>query len=142
MLSLATAGIVCGMTLPCMAGVGIYITTPPPPTVVITAPALVPPPVTVVVAPDDYVWDGTEYVGVVGGQYYYLGPGSTWVVMDPVRLHRYQLYVHDHPDWHSHMIHNVKYHNMPHGHPAPAPMHDKDGHSQPDRDYDHHGPPQ
>ncbi|HSY42293.1 MAG TPA: hypothetical protein VK811_00175, partial [Candidatus Acidoferrum sp.] len=65
-----------GMALPCIAGPAIIITPPAPPTVVISAP--MPPPVVVApapvaVVPDDYYYDGTEYVGVVGGQYYYLG---------------------------------------------------------------------
>jgi hypothetical protein len=136
-LSLAAAGVVCGMTLPGIAGPTVYITPPAPPTVIITAPAPPPPVVTVAIVPDDYVYDGTEYVGVVDGQYYYLGPDNVWVVMDPVRLHRFQVYIHGHPDWHDHMTHNVKYRNMPHGHPAPA-------HNPPmdHRDHDDHkGPP-
>jgi hypothetical protein len=131
------------MALPCAAGPSIIITAPAPPTVVITAPA--PPPVTpVVIVPDTYIYDGDEYVGVVGGQYYYLGPGGAWVVMDPVRLHRFQVYVHAHPDWNSHMVHNVKYRGPVPAHAAP--MHDS--HVSPaahddryDHD-DHHGPPQ
>ena len=92
--------------------------------------------------PDVSLLTLTEYVGIVGGQYYYLGPGNVWIVCDPVRLHRFQGYMHDHPDWHNHMTHNVKYRNMPHGHPAPTPMHDQGGHYQPNHDHDHNGPPQ
>jgi len=144
MLSLATAGVVCGMALPSAAGPSIIITAPAPPTVVITAPA--PPPVTpVVVVPDTDIWDGDEYVGVVGSQYYYLGPNSAWIVMDPVRLHRFQGYMHDHPDWHSHMVRNEKYRGAEHMPAHAQPMHDT--HVNPaahdDRDdHDHHGPPQ
>ena len=36
--------------------------------------------------PDDYVWDGYEYVGVVGDQYYYL-LRDVWIVADPA-LHQ------------------------------------------------------
>lgn len=142
-LLLTTAGVVCGMTLPGIAGPNIYIAPPAPPTVIITAPAP-PPAVVVTVVPDYYIWDGDEYVGVVGDQYYYLGPGDVWVVCDPVRFHRFQVYVHDHPDWHSHMTHNEKYRNQDrdHDHDRPAPMHDKDDHNKLDHDHDHHGPPQ
>jgi hypothetical protein len=143
-LSLITAGIACGMALPCAAGPTVIITAPAPPTVVITAPA--PPPVTpVVVVPDTYIYDGDEYVGVVGGQYYYLGPGGAWVVMDPVRVHRFQVYVHDHPDWHGHMVHNVKYRGVEHVPAHAQPVHDTHDHPQMNdhRDHDdHHGPPQ
>ena len=45
----------------------------------------VPPPQAVVTVgmPDSYVWDGVEYVGVVGDQYMYLGPEGVWLVCDP-----------------------------------------------------------
>jgi len=39
--------------------------------------------------PDYYVWDGYEYVGVVGNQYCYLGPANVWVVAEPYRLERF-----------------------------------------------------
>ena len=144
MLSLITMGIACGLTLPSAAGPTVIITAPPPPTVVITAPA--PPPVTpVVVVPDTYIYDGDEYVGVVGDQYYYWGPNSTWIVLDPVRLHRFQGYMHDHPDWHTHMVRNERFRGAEHVPAHAEPMHDS--HANPaghdDRhDHDHYGPPQ
>src|SRR5581483_2144672 len=70
-----------------------------PPVVVVSPPVVVaPPPVVVAPAPvvtvivgvlDSYVWDGDEYVGVVGSDYYYLGPDNVWVICDPVRLGRF-----------------------------------------------------
>jgi hypothetical protein len=115
-LLLTTAGVVGGLALSSAAGPNIYITPPQSPTVIITGPAPPPPAVTVVIVPDYYVWDGDEYVGMVGDQYYYLGPGNAWIVLDPVRFHRFQIYVHDHPDWHGHMTHNVKYRNQDRDH--------------------------
>jgi len=123
----------------------------PAPVVVAPAPAVE---VTVGV-PDDYVWDGYEYVGVVGDQYYYLGAGNAWMVMDPVRLGRFHTWEGGHADWRTHAIHNVKYRNAYH---APAqPMHDNgpahDAHAPADHNApnpsghddshpDHNNPPQ
>jgi hypothetical protein len=93
--------------------------------------------VTVAVVPDSYVWDGTEYVGVVGGQYYYLGPGNVWMTMDADRLHRFQGWQSAHADWRDHAIHNVKYRQLDH----PPVRSDHDDH--PDHHDDHdHNPPQ
>jgi hypothetical protein len=76
-------------------------------TVVVPPP---PPPVVVVQGyPDDYFWDGDEYVGFVGGQYYYLGPGEVWVVADPVRVERFRTWEREHPDWRNHAIPNEHY---------------------------------
>ncbi|HLX96748.1 MAG TPA: hypothetical protein VKU37_13475 [Verrucomicrobiae bacterium] len=74
--------------------------------VAVEAPA---PVVAVGVYPDDYVWDGYEYVGVVGGQYYYLGPGQVWIVCEPWRLQRFHGWERYHADWHDHAIHNDRY---------------------------------
>lgn len=145
-LSLVTAGVACGMTLPSAAGPTVTITPPPPPTVVITAPAP-PPTVTVAVVPDDYVYDGTEYVGIVDGQYYYLGPDNTWIVMDPVRMHRFQVYMGDHKDWRDHMTHNTKYRGQDRDRDRDRTEPVRDTHSnQPLDDHkdhynDHTGPP-
>jgi hypothetical protein len=140
-------GLVSALALPCMAGAGIVITAPapsvvisapPPPAVVVSAPAPV-----VTVAPDDYYYDGTEYVGIVNGQYYYLGPDNAWVVMDPVRLHRFNVWIGAHPDWRTHYaVHNVKYRGAP-AHYA-QPMHDDHAYDHSDynhSDHDHNGPP-
>lgn len=136
-----------GVVLVCMAGPTIIITPPAPPVVVVAAPVPPPIPVTVAVVPDNYVWDGTEYVGVVGDQYYYLGPGNAWVVMDIDRLHRFHTWQGAHADWRDHAINNVKYRSPAHvdhpdNHPQPIhedhpPVHD----DHVDHDHDHNGPP-
>jgi|SRR5580658_6687266 hypothetical protein len=64
------------------------------------------PPVVEVGVPDSYVWDGYEYVGLVGGTYYYLGPGGGWLVCDDFRLGRFHGWERNHPDWHRHAIRN------------------------------------
>lgn len=95
-----------------------------PPVVAVTAPAVeVAPPV--VEVPDTYVWDGVEFVGLVGDQYFYLGPGDVWVFCDPVRLGRFHDWERIHPDWRAHAIRNDRYrkdargevHPMGHGGP-------------------------
>jgi hypothetical protein len=78
-----------------------------------------PAPVVTVGVPDDYIWDGYEYVGIIGDQYYYLGPGNVWIVCDPVRLARFHDYVRVHPDWHAHVTVNVRYRSDAHGHYQP-----------------------
>jgi hypothetical protein len=102
-LSIASMGF--AFALSCMAGPTVIVT---PPTVVVSTPA------PVVAVPDSYVWDGSEYVGMVGGQYYYLGPGNTWVVMDTGRMHRFQTWQGGHADWRTHMTHNDRYRAMAH----------------------------
>jgi hypothetical protein len=87
----------------------------PPPVVIVPAPAPEPV-VTVAVVPDTYVWDGTEYVGVVGGQYYYLGSGNVWLVMDPGRLARFHTWAGVHADWRTHATVNVNYRYDAHHH--------------------------
>ena len=69
----------------------------------------VPPPQAVVTVgmPDSYVWDGVEYVGVVGGQYMYLGPGEVWLVCDPVRLDRFHGWERGHPEWRRTAVRNA-----------------------------------
>jgi hypothetical protein len=69
----------------------------------------VPPPQAVVTVgmPDSYVWDGVEYVGVVGDQYMYLGPEGVWLVCDPVRLGRFHGWEGGHPDWRRTAVRNV-----------------------------------
>ncbi len=126
--------------LPSMAGVGvgIQINVPAP---VIVAPA--PPVVTVQAVPDSYVWDGTEYVGVVGSQYYYLGPGNVWLTLDGPRVARFHDWERGHADWRTHAIRNDKYRRDAHGHEAPSrdnhESHDShDSHSDHSHDGDHH----
>jgi len=83
----------------------------PPPPVVVAPP--------VVAVPDDYVWDGYEYVGLVGDQYFYLGPGNVWLVCDPFRLDRFHGWEHGHPDWRAHAIRNDRFRRDAHGHEQP-----------------------
>lgn len=92
------------------------------PVVIAPAPVVVAPPpapVEVETVPDDYVWDGYEYVGVVGDQYYYLGPGDVWLICDPIRLERFHGWEGGHPDWRAHAIRNDRYRNDSHGHYQP-----------------------
>lgn len=131
--------------LTCVAGPTVVIT---PPTVVVTAPAppvVVAPPVAVEVVPDSYAWDGDEYVGVVGDQYYYLGPGNVWMVMDAPRLGRFHTWEHAHADWRDHAVHNVKYRNHAPAHVQPAHVddhHDSHPDNHDNGDHHDHNPPQ
>jgi len=77
---------------------------PPPPVIAVPAPAPV-----ITAVPENYVWDGSEYVGIVGTQYYYLDPNGLWVILDPVRLARFHDWERGHPDWHDHAIRNEHY---------------------------------
>jgi hypothetical protein len=72
-----------------------------------------------VMVPDDYVWDGVEFVGLVGDQYYYLGPGNVWLVCDPLRLERFHGWEGGHPDWRSHAVRNDAYRTDRNGHVQP-----------------------
>ena len=110
--TLATVAAVSGLSVQII--VPVPVVTPPP---VVVAPA---PAVTVEVGvPDSYAWDGYEYIGVVGTQYYYLGPGNVWVVMDPVRLARFHDWEKIHADWRTHATANVRYRVDAHGHTVP-----------------------
>lgn len=93
-------------------GVSLQINVPAP---VVTIPA----PAVTVTVPDSYVWDGTEYVGVIGTQYFYLGPGDVWLAADAPRLARFHDWEHAHPDWRDHAIRNEKYRRDAKGHEAP-----------------------
>jgi hypothetical protein len=124
-------------TLSTRAGVGITIAVPvpPPPPPIVIAPPPPPAPVVVAPVPDSYVWDGTEYVGVVGSQYYYLGPGNVWLSFGPDQFARFHGWEHGHPDWRSHAIHNEKYR----GHVDARPIrHDAAPDRGHDRDRDNH----
>jgi hypothetical protein len=108
-VSVTVMGIALVLTCPGHeAGAQIVVT---PPAVVVSPPVVVGP------VPDFYVWDGDEYVGVVGSQYYYLGPGNIWMVMDPPRLHRFQTWERGNPNWRSHATRNTHYRNS--GRPTP-----------------------
>jgi hypothetical protein len=85
-------------------------------------PAYYPPPAVVVapvMIPDSYVWDGYEYVGVVGDQYYYLGPDNFWLVCDPFRLGRFHGWEGGHADWRSHAVRNDRFRADRAGHVHP-----------------------
>ena len=93
-----------------------------PPVVIVNpaVPAPVIPPVNVTVGvPDDYVWDGTEYVGLVGGHYYYLGPDHVWLTLDAHRLARFHDWERVHADWRLHAIRNEQYRRDAHGREVP-----------------------
>jgi hypothetical protein len=139
-IPLAAVGIATAMA--CIAGPSIIITAPAP-TVVVSAPAPVVVAPAPVMVPDTYVWDGYEYVGVVGDQYYYLGPGNAWIVMDPTRLHRFQGWSGKHSDWRTHATHNVLYRHGDRPN-APQPMHNSPpAHDQPaGQPHPGHYPPQ
>lgn len=100
--------------LPAMArgGIGVQIDLPAP---VVVAPA----PVVTVAVPDTYVWDGSEYVGMVGSSYFYLGPGDVWLAMDGPRLARFHDWEHHHADWRDHATRNERYRKDARGHEVP-----------------------
>jgi hypothetical protein len=102
--------------LPLMSGPVVTVQVPVPAVrVQVSVPALV---VTVAV-PDTYVWDGYEYVGVVGTQYYYLGPGDVWLTLDAPRLVRFHDWERGHSDWRTHAVHNERYRHEAHGNDVP-----------------------
>jgi hypothetical protein len=81
--------------------------TPPPAVTVQTPPPAtsVPPPTGYVsYAPSYCVWDGTEYVGVSGGNYVYWS-GATWVVAPPIIVEHFHGWERYHPDWRRHALH-------------------------------------
>jgi hypothetical protein len=94
--------VVCLFALAAALATGCTVSVAPP-TVYVPPPE----PVVEVGVPDYYAWDGVEYVGVVGGQYMYLGVGGAWLVCDPVRLERFHGWERGHPDWRRTAIHNV-----------------------------------
>ena len=87
----------------------------PAPVVIAPGPEVVEP----AMIPDNYVWDGVEYVGVVGGQYFYLGPGNIWLVCEPFRLERFHGWERYHRDWRLHAIRNDRFRNDRYGHAHP-----------------------
>ena len=68
---------------------------------VVVAPAVEGAPVMV---PEAYTWDGFEYVGLVGGQCFYLGPGNVWLAAGPDRLERFHGWERGHTDWQHHKV--------------------------------------
>jgi hypothetical protein len=85
-----------------------------------------------VLVPETYVWDGVEYVGVVGDQYYYLGPGNVWLIAEPFRLERFHGWEREHRDWREHAIRNERFRNDRYGHFHPAHVESRNaGHGKP-----------
>lgn len=105
------------------------------PVVQIAPPVYVQPPIVEVappepvMIPETYVWDGVEFVGVVGDQYFYLGDGDVWLVADPFRLERFHGWERDHPDWRDHAIRNDRFRKDAHG--REQPLHDEHGKAAP-----------
>jgi hypothetical protein len=107
----------------------VIIVQPPAPVVTVQVPA----PTITVEVPDAYVWDGVEFVGIVGTGYFYLGAGGYWLPCDSVRLVRFHDWERSHADWRAHATINEKYRLDAHGHAHPwhGPGHsDGDSHSQ------------
>ncbi|MGA2245301.1 MAG: hypothetical protein ABSH48_09895 [Verrucomicrobiota bacterium] len=92
-----------------------------PPVVVAPAPVVVAeaPVVEVAMVPETYVEVDGEFVGVVGDQYFYLGPGGLWLVCDSVRMEHFRSWERDHRDWREHAIRNDRFRKDAHGHEAP-----------------------
>jgi hypothetical protein len=96
-----------------MAFQPLVVVAPQP--VVYAAPVEVAP----VMIPDSYAWDGYEYVGLVGDQYYYLGPGNVWLFCEPFRMERFHGWEGGHADWRDHAIRNDRYRTDRNGHVQP-----------------------
>jgi hypothetical protein len=107
----------------------IHPPVPPPPPVVVVSP----PAVTVDVVPDSYVWDGQEYVGVVGDTYVYLGPHDVWLPMPQARIAFFHDWEGHHRDWREHAVENERYRLDAHGKTHPW----KDNHVEHDHAADH-----
>jgi hypothetical protein len=73
---------------------------------------------------DDCFWDGFEYVGWYGDHYYYWGPNQAWIICDPVRVGRVNVWVQTHPDWRTHVtpVAPARANQAPAEHSAPAHM--------------------
>ena len=88
-----------------------------------------PPPGVAVIGfvPDYCFWDGYEYVGWYGDNYYYWGPRRVWVVCDPVRVQRVNVWVAAHPNWRPQAPLKVQ------SQPQPQPLVNTDRHPRPMR---------
>ena len=123
------------MSAPTLRAQTVIVQPPAPPPVVVPAPA--PPGVSVSIGvPDDYVWDGQEYVGTIGGQYYYLGPGNVWMPLPQDRVVFFNDWERHHHDWRERAIINENYRIDSHGkiHPYKGDHHHHD--HEYDRDHD------
>ncbi len=92
-----TKSILFSAILAVASGCSVYVGPGGPPVVV--EPALE-------VVPVTYVWDGYEYVGDVGGRFYYYGPSGAWVVCDGVVWGRFDRWQGEHRDWRERAIRN------------------------------------
>ena len=108
LLSLTAGGLVllsgCVVTPDGRVGLGFPVVTVAP--AVVVGPSVVVAPVMV---PESYAWDGVEYVGLVGDQYFYLGPGDVWLVAGPDRLAYFHGWERGHPDWRNHATRNDRF---------------------------------
>lgn len=102
---LGVAALMSGCVMEPYGEGGAVVVGPPPP-----------PAVEVAVYPDSYWWDGYEYIGIVGGDYYYLGPGNVWITCEPFRVERFREWQRVHPDWHERATVNERYHSVGPGH--------------------------
>jgi hypothetical protein len=93
---MAVITLLSGCEIPPYYGGGVAVGVPPPS-------------VEITVTPDYYYWDGFEYVGIVGSQYYYLGPGNVWIVCEPFRVERFRAWERGHPDWREHATRNERF---------------------------------
>src|SRR5271155_715464 len=100
-MKMKNSRVVCSLAFIAAVAAGCTVSVAPPS-------VYVPPPEAVVTVgvPDSYTWDGVEFVGFVGGQYMYLGPGGGWLVCDSVRLDRFHGWERGHPDWRRNAIRN------------------------------------
>ena len=117
-LTLAAGGLalVSGCVVQPNGQVGLLLPTVAFAPAVVVAPAVEVGPVFV---PEAYTWDGVEYVGLVGNQYFYLGAGNVWLVAGPDRLERFHGWERGHADWRDHATRNDRYRKDAHGHVQP-----------------------
>ena len=129
-LSIAAGGFVSGCVVEPNGRVAFqpFVVVAPQPMVVVA-----PPPVEMapMMVPDNYAWDGYEYVGLVGDQYYYLGPGNIWLFCEPFRLERFHGWEGHHRDWREHATRNDRFRNDSHG--RVQPRHNEPGKGNPQK---------
>jgi hypothetical protein len=119
-IAIAMMGISSLATLTLIAAPPLVVVQVPVPAITVQVPAPPAPAVTVeITVPDTYAWDGVEFVGVVGTQYYYLGPDNVWLSLDTVRVARFHDWEKDHADWRTHAIRNELYRHDAHGRAVP-----------------------
>ena len=97
---------------------GCAAKNPPPP----------PPGVAVIgFVPDYCFWDDYEYVGWYGDAYYYWSPRRVWIVCDPIRVQRANVWIQAHPNWRPQAPLKVQ------SQPQPQPLVNTDRHPRPMR---------